>query len=54
MGEVDPGSDVESLVVAAERELTPGLPLRFRVEGVTLLAEAADGTWSAVRTFQLG
>ena len=54
VGEVDTGMDVERLVGAAERELAPGLPLRFRVGRVTLLGEAADGTWSGLRTFDLG
>ena len=54
VGEVEDGSDVESLVAVAEHELTPGLPLRFRVERVTLLAEGTDGTWDRARDFRLG
>lgn len=54
VGEADAGSDLGPLLAAAECELAPGLPLPFRVERVTLLAEGADATWNHVRDFRLG
>jgi 2'-5' RNA ligase len=54
IGEAENDAVLEPLVAAAERELAPGLPLRFRVERIALLAESVDGTWGHVRDFRLG
>ena len=42
-----------TIFTAAERELTRHLPLRFRVDTVSLLEEQADGTWVVAAQFPL-
>ena len=54
IGEQTADHPTEEILATAERELVPALPLRFRVESVTLLEEQADATWSVARSFPLG
>jgi hypothetical protein len=54
VGEATGDIPTESILEAAERELAPQLPLRFRVEELSLLEEQADGTWSIAARLPLG
>jgi 2'-5' RNA ligase superfamily protein len=53
VGQADSSEALAAVKVSAERELAPGLPVRFRVEALTLLEEGNDGVWRPVETFPL-
>jgi 2'-5' RNA ligase len=53
IGQADSPAALAAATASAERELGPGLPLRFRVDALTLLVEGCDGVWRAVETFPL-
>lgn len=54
VGEAGPDVDTETLVGTAARELAPHLPVRFRVDSLSLLEERDDATWSLHREFRFG
>ena len=54
IGASEDGQSIDELIEAAEQELAPALPLRFRVDAATLLVEQADGTWTARERFPFG
>ena len=45
--------ELAAVAAAAQRELAPGLPLKFRVGALTLLEKASDGSWRTAETFAL-
>jgi hypothetical protein len=53
VGQAESPAELPALAAAAERQLAPGLPLRFRVDALTLLAEGADGVWRTIEAFPL-
>jgi 2'-5' RNA ligase len=53
IGEQTPEHTTEAIVAAATAELAPALPLRFRVDAVSLFAEQVDGTWAIAHRFPL-
>jgi 2'-5' RNA ligase len=53
IGQAESAPAVAALAAAAERQLAHGLPLRFRVDALTLLEEGSDGAWSTVEAFPL-
>jgi 2'-5' RNA ligase len=54
VGEATDDVTTESILEGARHELAPHLPLRFRVEELSLLEEQADGTWSIAARRPLG
>ena len=54
VGVADDADLVRPVVGAAEAELEPRLPLRFRVDAVSLLEELEDGTWRVTLRYPLG
>jgi hypothetical protein len=54
VGEATLAATTDEIHEAAERELASRLPLRFRVDALSLLEEAADGTWSVAGRLPLG
>jgi len=54
VGVADDADLVLPIVDAAEAELEPRLPLRFRVDAVSLLEELEDGTWRVTLRYPLG
>ena len=54
VGEETESISTATIVAVAEKELAPCLPLRFRVETMSLLEEQTDGTWAVAAQFPLG
>ena len=54
VGEASVDVSVEEIVRAAEREIVPRLPVRFRVSAATLLVEQVGGTWLRDADFGFG
>jgi 2'-5' RNA ligase len=54
VGQARSASALAGMAASAERELGPGLPVRFRVAALTLLEEGGDGVWRTVDTCPLG
>jgi 2'-5' RNA ligase len=53
IGRVVDAADAMPLAALAELELGPSLPLAFRVDSLTLLAERPGGSWARERRFPL-
>jgi hypothetical protein len=54
VGQASGGSRLDQVAQAAEAELAPRLPVRFRVDSAWLLVEQSNGTWVAAERFPLG
>lgn len=54
VGQVSRDTSIDELVGAAERDLAPILPIRFRVDAATLLEEQPDGSWATRERLPLG
>lgn len=54
IGEASGDVSVEEIVRAAECEIAPQLPVRFRVSAASLLVEHADGKWLQGADFGFG
>jgi hypothetical protein len=53
LGQAESPAALAAMAAVAERQLAPGLPLRFGVEALTLLAEGLDEQWRTVEVFPL-
>lgn len=54
VGEASDDLSTDAILEAARRELAPRLPVRFRVESLSLLEEGDDGVWRIASRLALG
>lgn len=54
IGQADDEVTVEEIVRAAEREIAPRLPVRFRAASAWLLVEQVEGAWAREVEFPFG